>query len=513
MPVHPLYRLIVRATAAALVAGTLFFLLSRAVLPDGRLSVTSDLVHPAPYISSAKPAERIALPEKGESGLPTMIGDPLYVDVTPPSRFDTVTLALRYRNTGHPLVELGALASPIEQLFTLAPAQNLLLDRLSWQRVSSGDLTLLQREKRYASIDEFFRDPPSRDRLAVYRAAAGVPYVLPGYEPSASTREIEISLRGHHRLLTYVKDEPLSITFVVQDMNRQEGADPIIVTAYREDSEEPLARTVLVDDGNTKDDQRSSKLRNVPMTIVAPEEGFYQIEFTAPADVFIRKIVTRQRKLVFKDKIYFGDHVGFSDKTPPAVVYVGGRRMVARTAHAESLQRLTIGSDSLTLAEPHVRYIRELRGTELRRVVAPKRDLLLEADGLFALSQDEYFDPQAFALQWYTTTADLDARGIDYVLTSYESPSSAGDFLETEATFRVPELAKTKEGAYRFVITAPGISETRHALDIASLTVTMRRQPVTWRNALPRFFGIFTRKEAAAPAVVPGGRTYGESPP
>jgi len=44
-----------------------------------------------------------------------VIGHPVYVDVTPPSRFDSVSLSLRYRNPGGQTLEIGALASALER--------------------------------------------------------------------------------------------------------------------------------------------------------------------------------------------------------------------------------------------------------------------------------------------------------------------------------------------------------------------------------------------------------------
>ncbi|HTM68947.1 MAG TPA: hypothetical protein VL426_06655 [Candidatus Binatia bacterium] len=513
--VHPAFRIAVRVIAGLGLAAALGFLFARAVVPDGRLSVTYDLERPAPYVSQPKPTERLALPpQRAADGTPRtrMIGDPLFVDVTPPSGFDTVTMSLSYENSGHPMVEVGALSSSIDEQYDLRPIESRLLDALPWKKVSSGALTLYQRRGGYASVDEFFRDPPARAKVAVFGTDAPIPYRLEGYEPSAEGREIGVSLRGHQRMLTYVKDEPLNFTFTVQDMNRQDGADPVIVSVYRGDGAEPVARTILRDDGDTTDDQRSSKLRTVPVSLVAPEEGFYKIEFTASADVFIRKIATRQRKLVFADKLYLGDHVGFSDLTPPITVFTDGQRLVARTAHAESVQQLTVAGTRLSLDQPNLRYVRDLAGAGLAPIVSSKRDVLLETDGLFALSKEEYFDPLPLALQWFTTAKDLDDRGIEYVLAAYEPPRVDGSLRTGTVAFDMRKLARTKEGAYRFVISAPGIAETRHDLSLASISFSMRRPAVTLANALPMLFDALARKEPAQPAVFSAGKTYGESP-
>lgn len=513
-PVHPVFRIAVRAVAAAAFFAALGMLVSRALVPDGRLSVTTDFVNPAPYVSMPKPSERLAPPERAADGTPRtpLLGDPVFVDFSPPSRFDSVTVTLSYENAAHPAVEVGALASALDQQYDVRPVENRVVDQLPWKRMTSGTLTLLDRRDRYASVDEFLRNPPPRDRVATYAAAAPLPYRIEGYRPASGTRDIEVSLRGHHRMLTYVKDEPLNVTFTVQDMNRQHGADPVTVSVYFEDGAEPVARTVLADDGNVRDDQKSSKLRQVPVSLVAPEEGTYKIEFTSSADVFIRKITTRQRKFVFVDKLYLGDHVGYSDRTPAITVLTDGMRLVARTPHAEALQTLTVAGKRLALEQPNLRYIRQVGGVGLSAITSPKRSVLLETDGLFALSNDEYFDPLTLPIEWYVTQADLEARGIEYVLANYEAPREERGVKSGTVTFDMRRLAKTEEGAYRFVVSATGIGETRQPLRLASMTFALRRQPVTLWNALPRLLAAFRPQEEKPAEVISDGMTFGEDP-
>ncbi len=504
-----------RVVAVFGLAVALAFLFSRAFIPSGRLTLTDDFVNPVPYLSEAKPTERLGQATVASDGTPRtpLLGSPLFVDLTPPPGFDTATVTLSYQNVGHPMVEIGALASSIDGQFQMQPVENRVIDSLPWKRVTSGSLTLYERHDRYASVDEFFRDPPPRSVLATYRADAGVPYRLDGYASSDVSREINVSLRGHVRMLTYVKDEPLAFTLTVQDMNRTLGADPVTVSVYEGDAKEPIARTILPDDGNTGDDQHSSKLREIPVTVNAPREGFYKIEFTASADVFIRKIATKQQKLVFEDDLYVGDSVGFSDKVDPLTVYTDGGRLAARTPHAEAVQTMTVGGSPLKIDQPNVRYDQALHGGGgLTAITTPKRDVLLQTVGLFALSPNDYFDPLPYSMQWYTASADLDALGIDYVLSSYEPPSVDGGLITGKATFDLRKLAKTEEGAYRLVIEAPGIEETRYSLLLASLAVSLQRAPLTLTTAVPGIFDAFRPEPMRSAEIMTDGRTYGEAP-
>jgi hypothetical protein len=508
------YSIAIRIAAALAVAGVLFVLTGRLVAPDGLLTTSTDLVRPATFVSAPKPSERLAEPvvDGGET-LSPLIGDPLYVDLTPPAPFDAVTMRLRFKNAGQPMVEIGALGSALDEQYDVRSAQSLLLDALPWGRVSSGRLSLYQRSRQYASVDDFLRHPPDRSKVAVYRTTAAIPYRLPGYAPLGAAREIDVSLRGSHRLVTYVQDEDLHFLFSVQDMNRQPGADPVVVSVYKDSEEKPAARTVLEDDGNTKDDQRSSKLRTVAVTLARPSAGVYVVEVTATADVFIRRISTRQRKLAFVDRIYLGDHVGYSDAVPSRALLMKGRRLTARTAHVDALQTLDVDGIDLAISEPHLKYSTFVTPrTGPVRVVAPKGDVLLETGGVFALSQEEFFDPGPMRIEWHTTFEEIKAKGIDYILAEYEPPATDGDLLSAEATFDADSLARTKEGAYRFVISAPGIDGSPAELRLASATFVMRRPPSSWFSAVALFASRFGTRQASAPDVLPGGRSFGETP-
>ena len=513
--VNKVFALSIRLLSVVVIVGTVGFLLNRAVVPSGVLVASTDFLTPAPFFSYLKPAERAMGPMVDTEKYVTLIGHPIYVDFTPPSRFDTATVTMKYKNSGLPSIEIGALVSALTEQFMLVPVENRLIDGLAWPQISSGSLTLFQRVPRYASLDAFFANPPSRQELAVYGTKASVPFALDDYVASSESTSVEISLRGEHRLLTYVKNEPLNFTFFTQDMNRQEGADPVIVSVYRDgETDNAIARAVLEDDGNTSSDQVSSKIRKVSVSLTDPDEGVYQIEFTAPGDVFIRSIQTRQNKVVFAGKLHLGDHVGYSDVTDGVTLYGDGKRVVARTLHTESLQTISVGNERIVIDEPHTRFVATLPGSrQVHTVSSPKRDVLLESDGVFALRLDAYFNPMPFALHWYTDDEALTEAGIQYVLTSYEPPATVDDLREAKAVFRLDELAKTKECAYRFVIAIPGISETQYELQLASFEVTLRRERGKEEGLLGWLQGLFSGNgNDVENFIAPSGTSFGESP-
>ncbi|MBI4457380.1 hypothetical protein HY633_00260 [Candidatus Uhrbacteria bacterium] len=508
------YRRRLRLAVVIAVVFGLAYLLWHTLIPGGSLTVTTDLVHPAPFVSEPKPQGRLADDITDDAGrtLSPLIHHPLYLDLTPPSRFDRVRMTVRYLNTGHGQIELGALASSLDEQYAADVVEQRLIDTLPWSRVESNGLVLLQRVRRYDSIDAFLRKPPDRRAVAATDNAVVFPTRL-DIPAGGDSRTIEVSLRGQHRLITYADGAPLALSFIVQDMNRETGEDPVIVSVYRLGESKPLTRVTLDDDGNIGSDQHSSKLRTVSASLSNPAAGAYQIEFTASADIFIRKIVTRQTKLVFAEKIYLGDLIGYSDNIRPRTVIASGRRLIARTAHTISLQTLAFDGNTLIVDEPNTRFMRDLAGGPAGTAVrVPKGDLLLETDGVFALTPGDLFEPLPYRIQWDTAAAELQRRGIEYVLARYHPPQTVDGLTEASAEFDLRRLALTRDGDYRFVIGAPGIDESQQEVRIASVAFTLLREPLGFGNLRSSLAQMF-EPPVSASLILPDGHSFGERLP
>lgn len=465
--------------------------LYRIALPTGSLVVKGDIATPAPYVSDLKPSGRYVETIVDGDGVARtgIIAEPVYLDLDPPFAFDAVSLALSYENPERGPVEVAALASTPEQIFDRRIVEQPLLDALSWKRVTGGRYALFQREQRYPSVDEFLRTPPQRSAIAMLGADVAFlpPFRIEGYVPSSERREIVVSLRGRHELLTYVKDEPLDVAFVVQDMNRAQGEDPIEVVVRRGDDGGIVSRTAFPDDGNAEGDQRSTPLRTLPIIVPAPKEGFYRVSFSADDDVFIRTVATRQRKLVFEGGMYLGDHVGYSDRTPPVSFLMRGAHVEAVTHHPEGLQDIAIGAAKLSVAEPHVRVGRALPAGDVP-VTSPRRDVVLGVDGVIAFSEDEMFDPMPFRIAARTVVADMDARGIDYVLAAYEPPVTRDGVTTAVVEYDLRALDLTRDGAYRIAIILPALADTDHPFRLRSVRAAFTRPSGDVAAAFREFF-------------------------
>lgn len=504
----------IRAIAAVTVIGCFVCLTAKTAAPDGELTVTSRLWGPAPFLSEPKPGERLIQPNHSavSDGLFAVRDTPIYFDLKPLAGFDQVIQTVRYRNDGGLSLELGALASSIDEQYDMRPAESRLLDTLPWHRLTSGRLMLLQREQKYASLDDFLAKPPPPSQVAVWGTTPALPYRLTGYQAADEPWETEVSLRGRHRFYVYVKDETLNLVFSVQDMNRQLGADPVIVSVYPLSGGQPLARAVLDDDGNSADDQDASGLRTVAVTADGLAEGAYQVEFTASADVFIRRLKSAQSKLVLAERLYFGDYVGYSDTIPVAKAWTDGQRLTARTWHDEARQEMTAAGKPLSLSETGAAAVLQLpTGRQLAAISAPKRDVLLETDGVFSLTPESWFDPLPLPVDWHLTADQLAARQIDFVLADYASPQLNDGLKTVSVQYRTDQLARTEQGAWRFLVDVPGVDYAADSLSIESVSFSLRRQPFTWSELPDRLFRLLAGREIEERLVLPNGQSFEES--
>ncbi len=513
-----LFRLVVRSLAALSAAVVLIWLAVKALAPGGVLSVTADFIQPTPFVSEPMPSARLLFPGNGAAGnRAEIIGEPVYVDFTPPPGFDSVDVAFRYRDGIQPDIRIGALVSGLDQSFDVRPAGNALLDGLPWSRIASGRYSLWSKNRKYASFDAYLNDPPPRSQTAAVGRVPLPPFRLPGYAPSAVARTVTRSLRGPQRFLAYIKGEKLNFSFSIQDMNRESGADPVVVAVYPADAAAvsgpvpPLASAVLPDDGDVADDQKQSGLRTVTVSASGLAEGVYAVEFGADQDIFIRSFTTTQRKAVLEGRAYLGDHVGYSDQSAGTTVWVGGRRITVRTDHPEGLQNLTVAGAPLVITELHLKAAVSLPSAAPAAVRTPAGDVLLETDGVIALTKDDYFDPLPFVPDWTTTADDLERRGIVAAVADYEAPETAGDDRIARTSFDLHSLARTEDGAYRFVLSAPGIDLSGRSLPVTSVSFTLRRRPVSWSKAWSRLLSGGNVGPAAGTRA-PGAVSFGENP-
>jgi hypothetical protein len=392
------------AVAAAIVA--LLALAWRHDPADGVLTTTAAWPNPHPYISELKPVARTTTTD----GQVKLTGGPAYFDVTPPTPYETVTVEATVDPQDAAAVRLGAMATT---------------------------------DGRFDVRAAYARPGAASEPLATAEAT-------PPATVSGTTITYAVSARGAHRLFARVPvGESLHLSLLVQDMNRQAGADGARLTVFKAGSNETVKTVTLNDDGDVAPDWKALPPRELAVDWRPEAAGEYWLAFDGSDDLFIRQVTTPLREFGFLGRLYLGDEVGYNDNSTPATVFVTGRRMQAKAMNAEAVQTIAVAGRGLALPTVGEKEERELDGASL--VVAPHRGLVLTTDGRITLNA-----------------------------TAVSIPSAAIGTAQSRlrATFRTDELAMTPNGAYRFVLdVAPG--EGGQPVVLSDVRLTWQRQPMS----------------------------------
>lgn len=461
--------------------GIFIWLLVIDIAPGGEFVVVHAEGEDSPFIDRILPDDRVLpLQRKGEGeSFTTVVDEPTYFSVHfPNTNFNRVVLEVLFDNSTQPILEVGGLVDIFSQAYDLKPLHNLIIENLDWEYVSDGVVTLYQRTKSYDSVADFNEDPPARSQIATYHYDFDVPYRLPHYEPLKGERAIDVSLRGFHKFVTYVKNEPVKIDLEFMDMNRQVGADDVRVSV-RNESGEVIYEQKLEDDGNGVDNQISTT-RSISVRADGWPEGVYTVDLSGTSDIFWRNITTSLRYVTFVNTIYLGDDVGHLPEPRGTVFYTNAKNFVFQTLHAESTQNIGIGQNEVQVPLSHEKVRASIVDAGVVQGNSPRGDIKIVGDGKFAFSRDAFFDPDPVRL---STLTDLDALGIDYVITSYKSPKRKGNWYEQTAEFDVNEIRDGNNDA-KFIFSAPLIGEGQNTVDIHAINLRFEKDPMTFKEFL-----------------------------
>ncbi len=466
------------------------WLLTQELVPSGVFEVSYQAGDNSPFVDQILPDQRVERVVDEDRGiLQRIVGDPAFFFVHPHRDFDTITTKIWFYNELQPVVEFGGLASLETGAYDLYPLHNLLIDQLGWSSLTRGDLVLYEREPGFETIDQFMDTSLNRERIATYHADLEMPYRMTAYEPSEEERIVEVSLRGFHSMKTYVKNEPLHFRLTYMDMNRAEGDDPVRVLVYNEFGD-VVADVRVEDDGNVSADARATALKTADVFVEGLPEGVYKMDWNISRDIFVRTITTTQQYLVFLNTLFVGDEVGYREVAEGGTFWSDAQNYAFQTRHAEGVQTVLVQADHVEIEEPYQRYQYQLMQTGLKEVVLPYGDLEIQLDGYLAFDPGMYFRPDPVRL---TDQTDVDALGIDYILTTYQSPTQEGEWFVQEVTFDVDTLV-LDEGSWKFVFSVPNMAERQSFVDVGRMEMTWQREEFTFQDTIDYLYGFVENK-------------------
>lgn len=453
------------------------WLLWQAVVPTGRISYVYDFKHPSYFIGHLRPKDRVEPPENGRQKI---IGDPVYFNLRPPRQFNKVKVILKYRRISDdekektaPILEIGVLADKTVWRYDLKPLDNEIINELAreWNAVrGQNNVILLEKEKKYASVEEFLANLPPRNEIALYHYNLSKEFVLPDYASSSKERIINYALRGPYQFYTYLGDnENLDFTFYFRDLNKNKDKDPIELQLYCQG--ELIDSRRLPDNNDIGDSGQSEDRGQLQLKLSGLPAGIYKVELRVNDDIITKKITTKQSKLAFVHQLWLY-RAGASD----IKLYTDSRRIQAKTPNPDSLQVIKVGQDELELNKTYKQFsilVRRASSTAGYSIIKLAKDgVILAGDEVFAFSPSALLNPD---FRKVDIDFDVQAEGINYILARYQWPLEVGEWRTANAEFEL-RRAYRENGQYSFLISIPGLradDEVSDGIEISEIKVEL----------------------------------------
>ncbi len=431
------------------------------IAPTGNISYINNFEKPNFFIGKLSPEARVITSQ----GSAEIKGDPVYFSLTTPRRFERAKVTIKFKNTtDFPVMEIGLLNDKIAWGYDLKPLQNKIIDQLAlvWPVVyGSTGARLIQRDKKYMTIEEFLDNPPPRNEIALYDYSLNDQFLLKQYAPTAETRLIDYSFRGSYQFYTYIKNEDLGYIFDFIDLNINKDNDPVDIKVY--------SSAGLIYAKHIADDAAASPERRVDFRVPDLAEGVYRISFIANDDIVTKTITTSQSQFALINKFWLN-----SGNKTNSVFFTNSRLVSAQTVNPASLGKIKVGDDEINLNGTFKQFSLKLddqlnadesdlvEGKNSReniqlfnwvKIELAKDDIIISGDGVFGLNQAGLFDPRFKNID---KTTEIDRERINYVLTNYRASNESGRWTTVTADF---DLTKgyQENGKYQFLISVPGL--------------------------------------------------------
>ena len=448
-------------------------------VPSGTVAKSFDFSGTSPYVDHIVPQQRVTgVMEEDGQYFQKILSEPVYFHTHLPSTFDKMVVGIKFKTDGQPFMEFGPLVNETAWQYELRPLWNEVLENIDWIEIEEDGTKFYQRKNEYKSVQEFLKNLPAINEIAVYDFDLKADYQIPDYYPRQNSQDYEIFLRGYHQFLTYIgENEDLDFTFWVQDMNRGEGADPVTINLYKDN--EVIESKILPDGEIWRDVHEGSITREVNLYKNNLESGVYKIELNVPADIFVRKIRTPQQKIVIVNTAFLGDEVGYQDREKATNLWTDSNYIVAETMHADGTQELRTNGDLFPISESHKEFYHEFGvGSDLNEIYSPQGDIKITGNGFFSWDKNLFFNPYPIQLD---VNSDLDAQRINYVITGYKSAEKIGDWHYHEEEFDLTRIP-ARDGTIKFSISAPGVSRRQATPAISEINLKFIREPISFEN-------------------------------
>ncbi|EKD49328.1 MAG: hypothetical protein ACD_63C00180G0009 [uncultured bacterium] len=457
--------------------GIILYLLFCNIPPSGILRDTLKFNTPKygrGFVSSLYPENRVSDVKLDDTGIfiLSLKNDNVYFDIIlPVLAYKDISLKMKIRNTtSSPEILLGAHAGKDFQ-YKYRLFSHRFLDKIDWDYIRDKDIVLFQKNKNYASIEEFINDPPKDSLTAVHHTAPTPQLFMPDYKPSEKQTRINHTLRGRHIFFVYVKDRPINLSFTKKFYKTpaDDAKEFLKIRDFR--NRELLSKDIF------EEKDYNASLDNL-------KEGLYKIDMAVTDASLLENIVFDLDKVVIKDWVFLADNPEYGKDLVPSNLILLSNNLKVVTTHENGYQEIKIDNQNYNISEAQKnyeisQYFPEFFKKERTEISVPKNDLeLVSANGIFTFSEniDAFFNPTppyVIRLDHETSKEEFDKA--EYVLASYTKPiiDEAG-WITNEYIFNMAELYE-EENKAQFNITTLGLNISCEEIELQSIEGKLAR--------------------------------------
>lgn len=454
--------LIIRGALIIIPVIFFFFLLEKNLVLRGNFQVEYDFSQKYhPFISSFTPLSRLGERTSGEKGRwqQGIIGEPIYFEISTPRRFKKANLEIEYKDIGLQDFQIGISTDKDNWQYKLTPLENKNMEQIinHWDTMREGDSILLQKLKKFNTIEEFLTNMPNQDQIAVYNYPLEENFSLTNYQSSNERFEFNKPLLGYHQFYTYKKGEPLDFIFNFKRKNKRKEENK------REDMVNVFYKNKLVGQKILSDDNLEQEIRLFKNDL---PDGVYKIEMKLSDDTIVNKITARQHFFTFINKIHLLGEKTEQNKEGNISLYTNSPSLKFSTSQGNSLQNIQINSDhgqNLKIDDIYKQF--EVANYEcekfsylghencLVKVSLTEEEILIQGAGLFSFERERFLNPEFNSLEKNSNFSQ-----INYIIANYKSPEEKNGWKIAQAEFDISNISQDDK-KYKFILSIKGLPE------------------------------------------------------
>jgi hypothetical protein len=391
-------------------------------------------------LSIASPKERR---EIGDNLV--MKGDPLYFSLYSPRKFNNLDLEIVFRpefDAEVSNISLGLLVNKELWQYDLQSIYNQAINNYeNYYPVYEEPLLLLQKKEQFKSIDDWLiafndeKNPLCPDKemhqcLALENLNVEQKRLIKPYYnfPSLELNNIDINLdlKGRHSFFLYLeKDDSLDLSLAFSSLK----------------NDEEVLVEILKDDYSIYRYQENS-LEDLNLNLNNLGAGVYEVNIAISDDIFIERIKTKARALVFKNRFWPNTKDSLS-------LITNGNKLNVKLLKPANRQEIIFAGQKYNIDELFVQHKFQTGQSDAYAIELEQGALLLENDAYFALEKKLLFNPGFAKLG-----AD---NKVDFVLVNYVLPDKLDDnIFKARVSFNLSNVFY-QENLYNFIISIPGL--------------------------------------------------------